>query len=93
MTAKATDLCILSYLTVGQLEREEKERVSVEQNISRLQHEMRRLSTLISEKSGEQQRLQQDNLLMQNDFVHALKVWLNQFTNPKLGLCSLPTGV
>ncbi|CAI8056769.1 Coiled-coil domain-containing protein 40 [Geodia barretti] len=57
----------------GQLEREEKERVSVEQSISRLQHEMRRLCTLISEKSGEQTRLEQDNLLMQNDFVHALK--------------------
>ena len=63
-------------ITAGQLEREEKERVSVEQSISRLQHEMRRLCTLISEKSGEQTRLEQDNLLVQNDFVHALKVFL-----------------
>ena len=58
----------------GQLEREEKERATVRQSISRLQHEMRRLSTLISEKSGEQYRLEQDNVLMQNDFVNALKV-------------------
>ena len=48
----------------------------MEQSISRLQHEMRRLCTLISEKSGEQTRLEQDNLLVQNDFVHALKVFL-----------------
>ena len=46
----------------------------MQQNISRLQHEMVRLSTVIAEKRGEQQKLEQGNVLMENDFVHALKV-------------------
>ena len=67
-------MCIFTCMYPGQLEREERERATVAQNISRLQHEMSRLSTLISQKSGEQHRMEQDNVLMQNDFVHALKV-------------------
>ena len=62
------------HLYAGQLEREERERATVRQSISRLQHEMSRLSSLISEKSGQQHRLEQNNVLMQNDIVHALKV-------------------
>ena len=46
----------------------------MQQSISRLQHEMVRLSTVIAEKRGEQERLEQGNVLMENDFVHALKV-------------------
>ena len=74
----------VNLLCVGQLERQDKEKVSVEQGIARLQYEMRRLSTLISEKTGQHQRLQQDNLLMQNDFVHALKVRGSCDTNRSL---------
>lgn len=58
----------------GQLEREKKESGTVHQSISRLQHEMSRLSTVITEKRGEQQRLEQSNVLMQNDFIYTLKV-------------------
>lgn len=58
----------------GQLEREKKESGTVQQSISRLQHEMSRLSTVITEKRGEQQRLEQSNVLMQNDFIYTLKV-------------------
>lgn len=46
----------------------------MEKSVSRLQHEMKRLTTLISEKSDEQYRLEQSNLLIQNDFVDILKV-------------------
>ena len=69
-----TFLVICMHLYAGQLEREERERATVRQSISRLQHEMSRLSSLISEKSGQQHRLEQNNVLMQNDIVHALKV-------------------
>ena len=56
------------------LAREEKDRAAVEYNIAALQKDMVRLSSLITEKRGEQERLEQGNILMENDFVHALKV-------------------
>ena len=65
---------VLMLLYAGQLEREKKESGTVQQSISRLQHEMSRLSTVITEKRGEQQRLEQSNVLMQNDFIYTLKV-------------------
>ena len=35
---------------------------------------MVRLSALITEKRGQQEKLEQGNILMENDFIHALKV-------------------
>ena len=59
----------------AQLSREEKERWLVEHGITSLQKDMTRLNTLITEKRGEQEKLEQGTILMENDFVHALKVW------------------
>ena len=56
------------------LAREEKDRAAVQHSIAALQKDMVRLSSLITDKRGEQERLVQSNVLMENDFVHALKV-------------------
>lgn len=56
------------------LNHEEKEQLRVEHEIGSLQKDMVRLSTLISEKRGQQEKLTQGNILSENDFVNALKV-------------------
>lgn len=61
-------------LLTAQLEQEEKERSQVEHSISSLQKDMVRLSALITEKRGQQEKLEQGNIIMENDFIHVLKV-------------------
>ena len=56
------------------LEREEKERWQVQHGIGSLQKDMVRLNTLITAKRGHQERLEQGNILTENDFIHTLKV-------------------
>ena len=56
------------------LAQEEKEMTQVNNSISSLQKDMVRLSTLITDKRGQQEKLVQGNVLMENDFIHTLKV-------------------
>ncbi len=65
---------------VGQLAREERDRGQVEFNISSLQKDIVRLNTLITEKRGAQEHLEQGTVLLENDYIHALKV-CNMFVN------------
>ena len=65
----------LSHVLTALLEQEEKERSQVEHSIGSLQKDMARLSALITEKRGQQEKLEQGNILMENDFIHALKVY------------------
>lgn len=46
----------------------------MEHNISTLQHDVARLSALITDKKGQQEKLEQGTILMENDFIYALKV-------------------
>jgi hypothetical protein len=46
----------------------------VEYSISTLQHDVARLNSLITVKKGEQEKLEQGTVLLENDFIHALKV-------------------
>ena len=59
-----------------QLSREEREQSQVDLAISSLQHDVARLNSLVTEKKGQQERLEQGTVLMENDFIHALKVML-----------------
>ena len=69
-------------LLTAQLEQEEKERSQIEHSISSLQKDMVRLSALITEKRGQQEKLEQGNIIMENDFIHALKVHVyNMYQN------------
>ena len=56
------------------LSSEQKEHSMVEHGIASLQKDMVRLNTLITEKRGEQEKLEQGSTLAENDFIHALKV-------------------
>ena len=58
----------------GELAREQKEGAQVHHNIESLQKDMVRLSTLLTEKRGQQEKLEQSNNLLEKDFIHALKV-------------------
>lgn len=59
---------------VDKLTHEVREQADVERNISSLQHDVARLSSLITEKKGQQEKLEQGTVLIENDFIHALKV-------------------
>ena len=72
--ADALLLMLLCVLHKAQLEQEERESSQIEHSISSLQKDMVRLSALITEKRGQQERLEQGNILIENDFIHALKV-------------------
>jgi len=61
----------------GELVQQQAEAKNVERNISQLQHDMVKLNTLVAKKKTEQESLEQGNLLMEGDFVHALKVCIN----------------
>ena len=67
-------MCLLYSCLVDQLSREEREEAQVEHSISSLQHDVARLNSLITEKKGQQEKLEQGTILMENDFIHALKV-------------------
>lgn len=68
---------LLLYLfvtsTSDQLCGEEGERAQVDHRISSLQKDLTRLSALIMEKKGHQENLEQDNILLETDFIRALK--------------------
>ena len=66
-------------LAEGELVQEQTEAKNVERNISQLQHDMVKLNTLVAKKKSEQESLEQGNLLMEGDFVHALKVCTSTF--------------
>ncbi len=61
-------------MCTDQLTREEREKDQVEHSISSLQHDVARLNSLITEKKGQQDQLEQGTVLLENDFIHALKV-------------------
>jgi len=48
----------------------------VEHRISGLQKDLTRLSTLLMQKKGQQEVLEQSNVLQETDFIRALKVYL-----------------
>lgn len=62
------------YVYIGQLAREKYEEAQVEHNISSIQKDIMRLNTLITEKKGEQEELEHRTFILENDFIHALKV-------------------
>ena len=62
------------FLHSALITREKKEHSKVEHGIASLQNDMVRLNTLITEKRGDEEKLQQENILAENDFIYALKV-------------------
>ena len=46
----------------------------MQHNIDSLQKDMVRLNTLVTEKRGQQEQLEHNNILLEKDFIHTLKV-------------------
>ncbi len=72
----------LSYIIVnvfvtmitGMLNVEQRQLSGVQKGIDSLQNDMIRMNILISNKKGEQYKLEQINVLIEKEFVHSLKV-------------------
>lgn len=72
--------CCKSFCA-DQLSREEQEHHQVERNIVSLQNDVARLSSLITEKKGQQEKLERGTILVENDFIHALKVYFYEYND------------
>lgn len=77
-------LCLFSRLsycslfclrfTVGEISSHNSEMQDIERNIRSMQNDMTKLNTLITKESGLREALQQGTVLMESDFIQALKV-------------------
>ena len=65
---------ILMLLLSGTLFQEQKECAQIQHSIASHRNDMIKLNTLIAEERGLQERLEEKNILAENDFTHALKV-------------------
>ncbi|KAL5473502.1 hypothetical protein EMCRGX_G027992 [Ephydatia muelleri] len=57
----------------GALSQEQKECAQIQHSITSHQNDMIKLNTLIAEKRGLQERLEEKNVIAENDFTHVLK--------------------
>lgn len=57
----------------GQIESERKEQSVAERSLRHLQNDMVKLNGLIFREANQQERLEKDNILMETDFVRALR--------------------
>lgn len=58
---------------LAEIEGQNKETADVERNIRILQNDMTKLNQLITKNRNQQEMLEQGNLLLESDFIHALK--------------------
>ena len=63
----------MSFIS-GALSQEQKECAQIQHSITSHQNDMIKLNTLIAEKRGLQERLEEKNVIAENDFTHVLKV-------------------
>lgn len=65
----------LSILVSGEIEGQLSEKKDVERNIRNMQNDMLKLNQLLTKEGKLQENLQQDNILIETDFVLSLKVF------------------
>jgi hypothetical protein len=56
------------------IDEQRRETYDIERSISNMQNDMIKLNTLINKEKGVHDNLHQDNILLENDFIMALKV-------------------
>ena len=59
---------------IGDIDEQRRETYDIERSISNMQNDMIKLNTLLNKKKGTHDNLHQDNILLENDFIMALKV-------------------
>ena len=60
----------------GEINSHNNEMQDIDRNIRSMQNDMTKLNTLITKESGLREALQQGTVLMESDFIQALKVSL-----------------
>ena len=58
----------------GEIDHERRETYDIERGIRVMQNDMLKLNQLMHKQSGTHHELRQDNILLENDFISALKV-------------------
>ena len=66
------NLCF--HFILGEINSHNSEMQDIERNIRSMQNDMTKLNTLITKESGLREALQQGTVLMESDFIQALKV-------------------
>lgn len=72
---------LLSYNTSihstppGQIEVEHREETELEKNTKMIKEDLLKLNTLLSKNGQLSQALEQENALIETDFLHRLKAW------------------
>lgn len=59
---------------LGDIDEQRRETYDIERSISNMQNDMIKLNTLLNKEKGTHDNLHQDNILLENDFIMALKV-------------------
>ncbi|XP_011454679.3 coiled-coil domain-containing protein 40 [Magallana gigas] len=59
--------------TEGDIDEQRRETYDIERSISNMQNDMIKLNTLLNKEKGTHDNLHQDNILLENDFIMALK--------------------
>jgi hypothetical protein len=72
----------------GEIDHERRETYDIERGIRVMQNDMLKLNQLMHKQSGTHHELRQDNILLENDFISALKVcFLLDLLSLKLQMC------
>lgn len=66
---------------LGDIDEQRRETYDIERSISNMQNDMIKLNTLLNKEKGTHDNLHQDNILLENDFIMALKVRSQSFSN------------
>lgn len=65
----------------GEIDEQRRETYDIERSTSNMQNDMIKLNTLLNKEKGVHENLHQDNILLENDFIMALRVSFNSFKN------------
>lgn len=65
------------FVLPEQLESEQQELTDLERNMKTLRRDLLKLNTLLSNNRQLSQALEQENVLMETDFIHNLKAWIH----------------
>ena len=68
--------CFLFSSFSGEVNSQKNEMGDIERSVRNMQNDMTKLNVLIHKNRDKHQALQQDNILIEHDFIAALKVWM-----------------
>ena len=75
---------VYSYAAAGEVSSEERDIQGISKGIQNLHKDLQKLGSLVTVKKGEQDLLQQSNLLIEGNFVSTLKVRISAASGCKV---------